>query len=93
VLFLAAVSVSFDFRDCWYPSREHPYVTSGRLLLGALVPFAALYLQGLERILGWARLARYRWVAVAVIAAVMTGSEIAFTRQVFASAYNWFHLP
>jgi hypothetical protein len=93
ILFLAALSVSFDFRDCWYPSREHPYFTSGRLLLGALVPFAALYLQGLERILGWAHLIRYRWAAVGVIAAVMTGSEIAFTRQVFASAYNWFHLP
>src|SRR5258706_4453160 len=93
LLFLVAVSVSFDYGDCWYPSRERPYLTSGRLLLGALVPFVALYLQGLERILGWVRIARYRWVVVGAIAAVMTGSEIAVTRQVFASAYNWFHLP
>jgi hypothetical protein len=93
MLFLVLVSVSYDFHDCWYPSRERPYVTSGRLLLGALVPFAALYLQGLERILGWVRLARFRWLVVGVIAAVMVGSEIAVSRPVFASAYNWFHLP
>ena len=93
MLFLVAVSVSYDFGDCWYPSRERPYVTSGRLVLGALVPFMALYLQGLERILGWARIARYRWVVVGAIAAVMAVSQIAVTHQVFASAYNWFHLP
>ena len=94
MLFLVAVSVSFDFGDCWYPSRERPYLTSGRLLLGALVPFAALYLQGLERILGWvSHRATTDGSSVGVLAAVMTGSEIAVTRQVFASAYNWFHLP
>jgi hypothetical protein len=93
MLFLVAVSVSFDYGACWYPSRQRPYLTSGRLLLGALVPFAALYLSGLERILGWARIARFRWAVLGVLAAVMVGSEIAVTRQVFASAYNWFHLP
>ena len=93
ILFLVAVSVSFDFDDCWYPSRERPYLTSGRLLLGALIPFLALYLQGLERILVWLRIARFRWVVVLGIAAVMAGSQIAVTHQVFASAYNWFHIP
>ena len=90
---MVAVSVSFDFGDCWYPSRERPYLTSGRLVLGALIPFLALYLQGLERILGWAAISRYRWAFVAAIAAVMAGSQLAVTHQVFASAYNWYHLP
>lgn len=93
ILFLVAVSVSFDFDDCWYPSRGRPYFTSGRLVLGALIPFLTLYLQGLERILLWARIARYRWAVAGAIAAVMAGSQFAVTHQVFASAYNWFHLP
>jgi len=41
----------YDFHDCFYPSREHPYFTSGRLLLGALIPFLLLFVFGLDRAL------------------------------------------
>ena len=40
VAFLVALSISFDFGQCPYPSREHPYFTSGRLLDAAAVPFS-----------------------------------------------------
>jgi hypothetical protein len=41
VAFLVLLSIAFDFGDCPYPSREHPYFTSGRLLNAAAVPFFA----------------------------------------------------
>jgi hypothetical protein len=33
VAFLALLSIQFDFGNCINPSREHPYFTSGRLLV------------------------------------------------------------
>lgn len=91
-LFLLAVSIAFDFGGCWYPSRDLPYMTSGRLALGALIPFLALYLQGLDRILSFAGIAKYRWITLGILVGLITFSEAALTREVFASAYNWFHL-
>src|SRR5256886_9920599 len=32
LLLLVVLSIAFDFGHCVYPSREHPYFTSGRLL-------------------------------------------------------------
>ena len=42
VRFFALLSVRYDFQDCFYPSRALPYFTSGRLMLGMLIPFLIL---------------------------------------------------
>src|SRR5260370_41124895 len=47
-LFLAAISLPYDFHDCLYPSRLYPYFVSGRIISGTLLPFALLYTSGLE---------------------------------------------
>ena len=47
--FLGFLSIIYDFHDCFHPSREHPYFTSGRLMLGALIPFLLLFVYGLDR--------------------------------------------
>jgi hypothetical protein len=47
VAFLALLSIQFDFGSCVNPSRAHPYFTSGRLLSGAVIPFALLYVYGI----------------------------------------------
>ena len=47
VAFLGFVSIIYDFHDCFYPARTHPYFTSGRLMLGALIPFLLLFVHGL----------------------------------------------
>src|SRR6185369_14411083 len=52
-VFLALISIMFDFGNCFYPSPEYPYFTSGRLMSGALVPFALLFVFGLDRALGF----------------------------------------
>src|SRR6266403_4042850 len=51
VAFLVLLSIQFDFGSCINPSRGHPYFTSGRLLSGALIPFALLYVYGVACLL------------------------------------------
>jgi hypothetical protein len=88
---LALLSVRFDFGECIYPSRAHPYFTSGRLMSGALIPFALLYVYGIGYLLR-----RVGVVApIVVVAGIMTFasvSEIFINRTVFPSEHNWFHL-
>lgn len=92
VCFFAALSTAYDFGSCSNPSREHPYFTSGRLALGALIPFLLLYLDGLRALL--ARISRKidPVVAVLAICLVIAVSESTLTHAAFKSSYNWFHL-
>jgi hypothetical protein len=93
VAFLALLSLAFDFGSCPYPSREHPYFSSGRYLSGALIPFALLYVHGLDGLLARARPAWTRAALLAAILAVATLSEVVLNRVAFGSQYNWFALP
>jgi len=92
VLFLAAISLPFDFHDCQYPSRLYPYFVSGRIISGALLPFVLLYAIGLERLTSGLQ----KWISpVAVLACIMlfiTISEIRVRSVVFSSPYNFFAL-
>ena len=90
--YLAVLSVWFDFGQCWYPSRALPYFTSGRLILGALIPFLMLYLHGLDWAARRLKCEGLRWWLLAGIALSAGGSQIALNQVAFFSAYNWFHL-
>jgi hypothetical protein len=86
-------SISVDFNQSWYPSRAFPYLASGRLVAGLLVPFLTIYVYGLEKLLSpFRRYIHPLWV-VALIAAGMFASEVIANREVFASQYNWWHMP
>src|SRR5262245_25439892 len=98
--FLGLLSIQFDFGSCVNPSRSHPYFTSGRLLSGALIPFALSYVYGVSCLcrLATSRFGQTRWIGTAstlvvLIAIVLLSqiSEILITQQVFASEHNWFH--
>jgi len=100
VAFLALLSIQFDFGNCINPSREHPYFTSGRLLSGALIPFALSYVYGICCLcrLATSRFRQAHWIATAsafvVLGAIIVFSqvsEIFITRPVFSSEHNWFH--
>jgi hypothetical protein len=90
IVFLASLSLQFDFGACINPSRARPYFFQGRLMLGALIPFATLYVYGLSRflrnesgpVLG----------AIGAIAITITVSDLLANRVAFTSAYNWFHM-
>jgi predicted membrane protein DUF2142 len=90
--FFALLSIQFDFGSCVNPSREHPYFASGRLMSGALIPFALLYVYGLERLCRSLGAGRLSLLVLTVIMALVTTSEIIVNRVVFASEHNWFHL-
>ena len=92
VVFLGFLSIIYDFHDCFYPSSAHPYFTSGRLMLGALIPFLLLYLYGLDRALSRIR---NRWIRPLILTGMilfMLISEIAVDWRIFPNVYNWFHL-
>jgi len=92
VAYLAALSVLYDFGPCFYPSRAYPFLSSGRLALAALLPFAALYLKGFEVVLPWPGMARLRWGLLVALVALMTVAELRLSAGPLRSAYNWFHL-
>ena len=89
--FLASISVMYDFGDCFYPSRAMPYLTSGRLALGALIPFAALYVSGINALVPRRAPDAVRWALLGFLLALITFSEARLSQAVFHSAYNWFH--
>jgi len=89
--FYAVLSIKFDFQDCFYPSRALPYFVSGRLLLGALVPFLILFACGLDRLMKKFDNSTKFFVLLAVLG-FMLASELTIDWPVFASPYNWFHL-
>ena len=85
--------VAFNPVRLWrlhHPSRGHPYFTSGRLLGGALIPFAFAYVYGISYLFRRANPA----VSLAILGLILTfgtSSEIIINRVVFASEHNWFH--
>jgi len=89
--FSALLSLTYDFHDFYYPSRDFPYFTSGRLLLGALVPVLLILAYGMDRLLDrFGNLAKF--VALGSIILMMLVLEIATDYPVFCSPYNLFHL-
>lgn len=90
--FLGFLSTLYDYGTCAYPSKLHPYLTSGRLMSGALIPFAILYLKGLQTILSGIRLERARWAVLSAVVLLILISEIALSEAPFRSLYNWYHM-
>lgn len=92
VLFLAVLSIMYDFGESWFPSREFPFFSAGRLILGVLVPFLILYLDGLR--ITVSRISAGLNIVLPVIALciLITYTEIKLTYAVLESNYNLFHL-
>jgi hypothetical protein len=90
--FFALLSLMYDFHNCPYPSRQYPYFTSGRLLLGALIPFLLLVVCGLDRLLRrFGNATKFATLTIIILA--MLALEISTDWAVFSNDFNWFHLP
>ncbi len=92
VLFLGWISVSCDFGSCYYPSHDYPYMTSGRLIIGCLVPFLILYLDGVDVLLRKIGIPQARFIVLLLVIAVMLFSETILSLGAFRSNSNWFHI-
>jgi hypothetical protein len=92
VLFLAAISLPFDFHQCFYPSRALPYFVSGRIICGTLLPFALIYVGALEFVLRPIRRYVHPLIPFALICAFITCTEYVLRSDVFHSAFNFFVL-
>lgn len=91
VAFLGFLSIIYDYNDCFYPSRAHPYFTSGRLMLGALIPFLLLFTFGLDQVLKrFSQPAKFTVLSALLL--FMLAMEIATHWQIFPNPYNWFHM-
>jgi hypothetical protein len=90
ILFIGFLSLQFDFGNSINPSRERPYFFQGRLMAGAMIPFAMAYVYGLNRLLR--AVPALVLAAVGVIVIAITVSEFFVNSVAFASAYNWFHM-
>jgi hypothetical protein len=88
--FFGLLSTQFDYGSCVNPSRAHPYFTSGRLLSGALIPFALFYVYGISFLFRRIN-AALPLIILGVIVAFVAASEIKANHVVFASEHNWFH--
>jgi hypothetical protein len=89
VLFMAAISLPFDYHDCVNPSREHPFFVAGRVITGALLPFALIYVKGLETLLAPIR----KWAPAAALIcliAFITVSEFSVRGVALSSPWNFF---
>ena len=93
ILFIASLSTLYNFGNCWYPSQAHPFFTSGRLMMGALLPFLILYVDGLRMLLFRISKNRTALFPVAIlIGIVIAVSELQLSCPAIQSHYNWFHL-
>jgi len=90
VLFLAGISMVFDYHHHGYPSQLHPFFVSGRIISGALLPFILVYATGLEWIANHVRKWFPPMVVLAALMLLITASEIRVRRPAFTSPYNFF---
>lgn len=89
--FLAVVSVIFDFGSCYYPSQDYPFMTSGRLISGMLVPFFILYLSGLKALLSAVKRPLDPLPVIIMVMLAVAFADFMVSREIFSNPYNWFN--
>jgi predicted membrane protein DUF2142 len=91
--FLVLLSIRFDFGQCPYPSRAHPYFTSGRLLNAAAIPFFILFAYAIDQIANWTKRDWIKWSLLGLIALLVVGWQLSIDAPALSSRYNFFHRP
>ncbi len=88
---MVGFSVGWEFGENTYPSRDFPFLTSGRLQSGMFALVALLYLDGLERLTR--RFGpKAPWIALALVLATLLISESILMSPVVANPHNLWHL-
>jgi len=92
VVFMAAISLPYDFQECVYPSRAAPYFVSGRIIIGALLPFVVMYLSGLEYLLRPLGKYLHPIFPLLLICAGILWAEATIAEVAFRSHFNFYSL-
>lgn len=92
ISFLLVLSIQFDFGNSYDPSRENPFFNKGRFIIGGLVPFLILYVDGLLYLLAKTKLKMNPLYPVATVCVMMVVFSIISSYKIFGSSWNWFHL-
>jgi hypothetical protein len=92
ILCMMWLSLAFDFGDLNAPTRAYPYLSSGRLIVGALVPLFVLYVQGLYSLLPRGHRDALCLAALFLLCVGITISDIMVNSPVFGSWFNLWHL-
>ena len=91
-LFLAVLSLQFDFGACFYPSRAYPYFVSGRIISGTALPFFVIFASAFGILASRIR----KWVppgvAMASVLLFIGASDILVKARVVHSSFNLFSL-
>lgn len=91
-LFLALLSLQFDFGSCFYPSRAHPYFVSGRIISGTMLPFVIMFASAFGRLTS--RIQKWVRPSIAMVSIVLFigVSDILIKGTVVHSSFNLFSL-
>jgi len=92
LLFLTISSIQFDFGNCATPSRANPFFNKGRLIVGGLIPFLILYLDGLCFLLKTIRSKIDPLLVIFVLCLLISALSLPAASFAFSSRWNWFHL-
>jgi hypothetical protein len=90
VLFLAVLSLLFDFHQCVYPSRALPYFVSGRIISGTLLPFVIIYSVGFEYLLKRFRSFFHPMIPLALFCLFIVIAQFVACSEIFQSRFNCF---
>lgn len=88
---MVAISVAFDFGPNMYPSREQPYLVTGRVHNGMIVLVGMLMLDGLERATRGIG-PKAPWIALGLLAITLLAYETILMLPVAQSPHNFWHL-
>jgi len=92
IVSLVGASIRYDFGNWFCPSREMPYFVAGRLIYWTVVPFAFMYLTGMEVLLSRLRLGKIKFAVLIAFCGLMVGSDIVMSIPAFSATCNLFHL-
>jgi hypothetical protein len=93
--FVAILSMIYDFGKCFYPSPAKPFFTSGRLILCMMFPILFCYTWAVDYLATvlWKGRKQSGILAIILICALMTISEVYLAIEPLRSPYNFFHIP
>ena len=89
LLFITLLSMRYDFSECYYPSNEHPYFNSGRLISAGIIPFSLMLVGVLNWIIPVKIAQKFVLVLIFSVLSYISWQEFQLSRAAMASQYSF----